>query len=85
MVAEAIEGRVELYRFKEVGDTFSSICTLVYNQDVVLIKGLCGTIDLQDWRELREYLTKSGVKEAFYERRKSGKVLYKKLERREGA
>lgn len=79
MAAERLLGEVELYRFNEHNNTYSSSCVLVYNDDVVEVKGLSSKMTTSDWRELWQHLYKAGVSYALYERRKSWGVLYKKV------
>lgn len=78
MAAETIAQGIEIYRFKEDGLTYSSLCILLYKEGYVLIKGLPSKVDLQDIRELKAYLISKGITSCKYERRKEGKTLYKK-------
>ena len=77
MAAESIAENIEIYRFKEDGLTYSSLCILIYKEEYVLIKGLPSKVDLQDIRELKGYLLGRGIASCQYERRKNGKTLYK--------
>ena len=77
MVAEKLSDTIELYRFKEFNNTYSSICVLIYGDNKVVIKALPYTIGMDDVRELTEHLIDRGVLRCYYERRKGGQTLYK--------
>ena len=77
MAAEKLSSTIEIYRFKEFNNTYSSICVLVYKAKTVSIKGLASTIDVHDARELTEYLISKGILKCYYERRKKTGTLYK--------
>jgi hypothetical protein len=79
MSAEQLHGRVELYRFNEANDTYSSSCVLNYNGDTVVVKGLSSRITNADWRELYNYLQQIGVKNVIYDRRKAGRTIPKSV------
>jgi len=78
MTAEMLSDTIELYRFKELNNTYSSICVLVYNGNTVTIKALPCGIDLEDARELTAHIISKGINECYYERRKQDKTLYKR-------
>jgi hypothetical protein len=79
MAAERLQDIIELYRFGEGNNTFTSICTLVYNRDVVHVKGLANPMTLPDWRELKAHLIEQGVKEITWERRGGKEARRKSL------
>jgi hypothetical protein len=78
MASEKLSDTIDLYRFKEFSNTYSSICVLVYNGNTVTIKALPCGIDLEDVRELRAHITSKGITECYYERRKKYKTLHKR-------
>ena len=78
MAAEKLSDTIELYRFKEFNNTYSSICVLVYDGNTVTIKALPCSIDLEDARELTAHIISKGITECYYERRKQDKTLYKR-------
>lgn len=79
MGAESIHKNIDIYRFKETKDSFSGVCTIVYDSNSAFIKGLHGTIDFKDRTLLKSYLTKKGIKNIFFVRhKKSTKRLVKK-------
>jgi len=77
MAEEKLSDTIELYRFKEFDNTYSSICVLVYDGNTVIIKGISSAIDFSDARELTEHLLIQGVDKCYYERRKKTGTLYK--------
>tara|TARA_R110000850_G_scaffold24625_5_gene71895 strand:- start:99 stop:344 length:246 start_codon:yes stop_codon:yes gene_type:complete len=79
MAAERIHDLIDLYRFKELNDTFTGICTLMYDRDTVFVKGLHGTYDFADRTELKEYLASKGIHKASYVKRRNGKDIYRTI------
>jgi len=78
VAAEKLTDTIEIYRFKETGITFSSVCVLVYEGDTVVVKALRYKIDRSDVRELIAHLlARGGVIFCDYERRKKGRRLIK--------
>jgi len=78
MAEERLSDTIELYRFKEANNTYSSICVLVYDGNTVTIKALPCGIDLEDAREITAHIISKGITECYYERRKHDKTLYKR-------
>ena len=77
MGAERIQDRIELYRFKEFCGTYSAICTLIYDDDTVFVKGLHGTIDIADSKELKAYVLSQGVKKMSFIKKNKFKTIVK--------
>jgi hypothetical protein len=77
MGSERIQDRIELYRFKESGGTFSGICTIIYDGDKAFIKGLHGSVGISDLKELRSYLSSVGINDVSFIRH--GKLIKKKV------
>lgn len=66
----AAETLVELYRFDEDGETFDTICTLVYPEPrTCYIKGLASLLKNDHARELRGYLKERGVVTLLFKRK----------------
>lgn len=66
----ASETLVELYRFDEDGETFDTICTLVYPEpQTCYIKGLASLLKIEHARELRDYLKERGITTLLFKRR----------------
>ena len=82
MAAERLSDTIDLYRFKEINNTYTSMCILIYEGTRVIIKGLASAIDLEDSKSLLLYLTEQGVQEVYYERRKPSGTLYKRWDLR---
>jgi len=77
MGSERIQDRIELYRFKETKTTFTGVCTLIYDNNKVFIKGLYGAISMTDVKELKQYLSGAGVTEVSFIRH--GKLIKKRV------
>jgi hypothetical protein len=77
MSAEKLSDTIEIYRFKEQNNKYSSICILVYDGSTVTIKALPSSIDIEEGRELRRHLVLNGVTKCYYERRKPTGTIYK--------
>lgn len=77
MGSERIQDRIELYRFKEAKNTFTGVCTLIYDDNKVFIKGLYGAIDMSDVKELKRYLFGAGVTEFSFIRH--GRLIRKRV------
>ena len=77
MGSERIQDRIELYRFKETKTTFTGVCTLIYDNDKVFVKGLYGAIGMSDAKELKRYLSGVGVTEVSFIRH--GKMIRKRI------
>lgn len=77
MGSERIQDRIELYRFNEVGGTFSGICTIIYDGGNAFIKGLHGSVGISDLKELRSYLSSVGVIEVSFIRH--GNLIKKRV------
>ena len=77
MGSERIQDRIELYRFKETKTTFTGVCTLIYDNNKVFIKGLYGAISMSDAKELKRYLSGAGVTDVSFIRH--GKLIKKRV------
>lgn len=60
---------VGIYRFNEKDGSFCSCCTLIFEEDTVVIKAVNGRIGLSEMKELREFLVSMGIKRARYKRK----------------
>ena len=83
MASESLNGKIELYRFNELGGKYSSSCVLVFKGDSVTIKGLAKKITRDEWKELSIYLHTTSIKKALYERHKKGFIIYKEIIRKD--
>ena len=80
MSAELLYGVIELYRFDEYNNTYSSCCVLVYkDKKKVEVKGLDNRITTKNWKELYAYMQKKGVRVVEYERRRKNGVVLQKV------
>ena len=79
MSSELLYGVIELYRFDEHNNTYSSCCVIVYKgKKRVEVKGLDNRITTKNWKELYAYMQKKGVRVVKYERRRrNGAILHK--------
>ena len=77
MGSERIQDRIELYRFKETKTTFTGVCTIIYDGDKAFIKGLHGSIDRHDFKELKTYFSDAGVREVSFIRH--GELIKKRV------
>ena len=66
MGAERLQDIIEIYRLNENKGAFTGICTIIYDRDKAVIKGLHGTISIKDKRELEEHLRLNGVSEVYF-------------------
>jgi len=82
MASEPLSPLIEIYRFNEANNTYTSLCILIFNKHRVTIKGLSSPIDLKDSKELADYLINKGVTKVYYERRKLSGTLYKRWDLR---
>ena len=72
------EPLVGIYRFNEKDRTYSSCCTLIFEEDTVVIKAVNGRIGLSKMKELRKFLVSMGIKRARYKRKGVWKEFMKK-------
>lgn len=71
----AAENIVELYRFKEGNGTYTAVTTLIHVDEITFIKGLASAVDVDDYKELCDYLRGLGREQMIYKRGKRWKAV----------
>jgi hypothetical protein len=69
----------EIYRCRENGKTFSSVCTITYFNKEAIVQGMHGEFNRSDWDELHSYLQSKGIKTVRYCRLKNGQLIEKSI------